>query len=81
MAEMGIACGATDLISHERSSFSLTAPASAGAQKLGHPVPESNLVLDEKSDAPQHTQLNIPGRFSLLSGLEKGRSVPCWRAT
>ena len=66
MAEMGVACGAT-----------LTVPSLAGDEKLGHPVPESNLALDEKSGAPQHAQLNIPGRFSLLSGLEKGRSVPC----
>lgn len=49
---------------------------SIGAQKLGQPVPESNLVLDEKSGAPQHTHLKRPVRFSLLSGLEKGRSVP-----
>jgi hypothetical protein len=64
-----------------RSSFSLTAPLSTGAQKLGQPVPESNLVPEEKSGAPQHRHLKSPGRFSLLSGLEKGRSVPCYRAT
>ena len=68
-------------ISHERSSCSLTAPLSTGAQKLGQPVPESNLVLDENSEAPQQTHLKRPGRFSRLSGLEKGRSVPSWRAT
>jgi len=54
---------------------------STGAQKLGQPVPESNLVLDENSEAPQQTHLKRPGRFSRLSGLEKGRSVPSWRAT
>jgi hypothetical protein len=68
-------------MSHEPSSFSITAALSTGAQKLGQPVRESNLVLDEKSGVPQHTHLKRPGRFSLLSGLEKGRSVPCCRAT
>jgi hypothetical protein len=68
-------------ISHERSSCSLTAPLSSGAQKLGQPVPESNLVLDENSEVPQQTHLKRPGRFSRLRGLEKGRSVPCCRAT
>jgi hypothetical protein len=33
--------------------FSLT----AGSQKLGHPEPESNWVSEEKSGAPQQTQL------------------------
>jgi hypothetical protein len=44
-------------------------------------VPESNLVLAEKSGAPQHTQLNMPARFSPLSGFENARSVPCCRVT
>jgi hypothetical protein len=39
------------------------------------------LVLDENSEAPQQTHLKRPGRFSRLSGLEKGGSVPCCRAT
>ena len=59
-------------MSHEPSAFSLTAVLSTGAQKLGQPVPELNLVLDEKSGAPQHTHLKRPVRFSLLSGLERG---------
>ena len=29
----------------------------------------------------KQTHLKRPGRFSRLSGLEKGGSVPCWRAT
>jgi hypothetical protein len=52
---------------------------STGAQKLGQPVLESNLALDENSKAPQQTHLKRPGRFSRLSWLEKGRSVPCCR--
>ncbi len=31
----------------------MRAPLSTGAQKLGQPVLESNLVLDENSKAPQ----------------------------
>ena len=50
-------------MSHEPSSFSLTAALSTGAQKLGQPVPESNLVLDEKSGVPQHTHLKITYRI------------------
>jgi hypothetical protein len=30
---------------------------SMGSKKLGHPVPESNFVSDEKSFVPQHEQL------------------------
>src|SRR5262245_64942171 len=68
-------------MNHERSSCSLTAPISTGAQKLGHPVPESNLVVEENSGAPQHTQLNMPARFARLRGLVNAGSVPCWRVT
>src|SRR5262245_63869507 len=68
-------------MNHERSSCSLTAPISTGAQKLGHPVPESNLVVEENSGAPQHTQLNMPARFSRLRGLVNAGSVPCCRVT
>jgi hypothetical protein len=41
---------------NDRSLCSSTAFLSTGAQKLGQPVPESNLVADENSDAPQQTQ-------------------------
>src|SRR5262245_57210271 len=68
-------------MSHERSSCSLTASVAAGAQKLGQPVPESNFLSDANSGAPQHTHLNVPSRFSRLSGCEKAGSVPCWRVT
>src|SRR5262245_21347349 len=68
-------------MSQERSSCSLTAFASAGAQKLGQPVPESNFVSDANSGAPQHTHLNMPSRFSRLSACENAGSVPCWRVT
>jgi hypothetical protein len=37
------------------SLCSLTASDATGAQKLGHPVPDSNLVADQNSGAPQQT--------------------------
>jgi hypothetical protein len=33
-----------------------TASSSSGFQKLGQPLPESNLVCEPNSSAPQHTQ-------------------------
>ena len=38
------------------SGRSSTASAAAGSQKLGHPVPESNLVPELNSTAPQAPQ-------------------------
>ena len=45
----------------EKSSFSRMAWGFAGWWKEGHPVPESNLALEEKSAAPQQTQRYCPG--------------------
>src|SRR5688572_30595990 len=42
------------------SSTSLTLLRSTAAQKLGHPVPESNLVSDLNSPSPQTTHLYMP---------------------
>ena len=64
----------------DRSASSSTAPGS-GALNDGHPVPESNLVAVGKSGAPHPAQQNVPARFSLLSGEDPGRSVPCLRST
>ena len=49
--------------------------------KLGQPVPLSYLVSDENSGRSQPAQANTPLRFSPLSALEPGRSVPCLRST
>ena len=38
-------------------------------QKLGQPVPLSNLVVDENRSCPQPAQPNTPERCSSLSGL------------
>src|SRR3954470_23033836 len=40
-----------------RSSFSATASGAIGCQKLGQPVPESNLASEEKSGWSQQTQV------------------------
>src|SRR6516225_12045006 len=52
-----------------------------GAKKLGQPVPLSNLVSERKSGRSQAAQANRPGRCSLSSALEYGRSVPRCRST
>jgi len=38
------------------SRISVTFSAAIGAQKLGHPVPDSNLVEESKSALSQHIQ-------------------------
>src|SRR5277367_6960883 len=51
-----------------------------GAQKLGHPVPESNLVSELNNALSQQMQ-----RYSPLSWISywplNALSVPCWRVT
>jgi hypothetical protein len=54
---------------------------SMGFQKLGQPVPLSNLVVDEKRSRAQPAQANTPARCSSLSGLVNGVSVPALRRT
>ena len=58
------------------TAFSLT-----GFQKLGHPVPDSNLVLASKSLAPQQTQRNVPLKWPLEYLPEKAGSVAFIRVT
>ena len=47
----------------------------SGAQKLGQPVPLSNLVVDENRSRSQPAQAKMPARCSFSSGLVNGRSV------
>ena len=51
-------------MSQDLSERSLTESLETGAQELGQPVPESNLVSDENSGALQQTQAYRPGAFS-----------------
>ncbi len=83
VAEMALAAGAMHLgpvMKCERSVFVSTAP-SIGAKKLGQPEPDSYLVPDSNRGWPQPAHTKVPARFSWLSGLVPGRSVPCSRST
>src|SRR3989338_9543714 len=52
-----------------------------GSVKLGQPVPESNLVSEEKSSWPQIAQRNIPRSWLSQYLPVNGASVPPSRAT
>jgi hypothetical protein len=52
-----------------------------GSTKLGHPVPLSNLAPEVKSGNPQAAHTKVPSRFSSMSGLLQGRSVPSSKST
>src|SRR5208337_462892 len=58
------------------TAFSLT-----GLQKLGQPVPDSNLVLASKSLAPQQTQMKVPLKWPPAYLPEKAGSVAFIRVT
>jgi hypothetical protein len=50
-------------------------------KKLGQPVPLSYLWAELNKGKLQATHTKVPGRFSALSGLLPGRSVPCSNST
>jgi hypothetical protein len=50
-------------------------------KKLGQPVPLSYLCAELNKGKLQATHTKVPGRFSALSGLLPGRSVPCSNST
>src|SRR5208337_5076223 len=52
-----------------------------GLQKLGQPVPDSNLVLASKSLAPQQTQTKVPLKWPLAYLPEKAGYVAFIRVT
>ncbi len=68
-------------MNRELSGRVSTASLSAGSKKLGHPVPESNLVSELNSSCPQPLQRYMPS--SLLSQYVpvNARSVPFLRST
>lgn len=61
------------------SNFTLF--AASGAQKLGHPVPDSNFSLEVKSGCPQQTHTKVPGSCESQYLPVKGGSVPFSRVT
>lgn len=50
-----------------------------GAKKLGQPEPDSYFVCELNNGCPQHTQLYVPARLSLLYLPVPARSVPLRR--
>ena len=52
-----------------------------GAANEGHPVPESNLLVESNSGLTQPAQTKTPRRASFTSGDEFGGSVPPSRST
>src|SRR5687768_10715607 len=50
-------------------------------KKLGHPVPLSYFIAEVNRGRLHPAQTNTPGRFSALSALDPGRSVPSSRRT
>src|SRR3954452_8990686 len=58
-----------------------TAAATAGSVKLGQPVPESNLVSEENSSAPQPAQRYMPSCLTFQYLPVNARSVLPLRST
>jgi hypothetical protein len=81
MTQMSAAPRAMHSVRHPVALIGRRLDAVSTGAKLGHPVPLSNFVSDENSRSPHPAQVNVPSRFSLLSGLEPRGSVPCWRNT
>src|SRR5271169_6976317 len=64
-----------------RSVWSLTFCLAIGSQKLGQPVPESNLVAEVNSAFLQQTQRKMPLACRSQYWPVKARSVPALRVT
>src|SRR6266480_1639655 len=64
-----------------KSWCSSTVPCSSGSQKLGQPVPDSNLVSEANRPAPQAAHRYTPSECSSQYAPVKGRSVPFSRST
>src|SRR6185437_6833482 len=62
------------------SSIVLTFSFAIGSQKLGHPVPDSNLVSESNSAVPQQAQRKMPLSCRSQYSPVNARSVPSWRA-
>ncbi len=53
----------------------------SGLTKLGQPVPESYLSIDENNGSPDTISTYIPARFSLSYSFLNGGSVPAFCVT
>lgn len=65
----------------DRSSISVTRSAIVGVVKLGHPLPDSNLVSDENSSAPHPPHRYVPSSWQSTYFPVNARSVPPPRST
>ena len=63
------------------SGSSLMFSSAMGSQKLGHPVPESNFVLELNTSSSHPAQRKTPRRFSWSRAPLNGRSVSARRMT
>ena len=63
------------------SVFSRTASFETGVKKLGHPLPESNLVSEENSVFPHPAQTYVPSPVWWTYFPLNGGSVPFFRST
>src|SRR5690606_17864398 len=61
-----------------KSRLSLTFSAAIGCQKLGQPVPDSNLVAESYNAVSQHRQRNTPLPVSRGKAAGKAASGPSW---
>src|SRR5258708_39915174 len=61
--------------------MSSTLPFSIMSQKLGQPVPDSNLVAESNKGCPQAAQVYTPCSFAWTYSPVKGRSVTFCRKT
>ena len=52
-----------------------------GSQKLGQPVPDSNLAAERNNGNPHKAQTKVPSPCSCSSPPQKGGSVPCSNRT
>src|ERR1700682_1831066 len=66
---------------NDRSDSVLTFSGAIGSKKLGHPVPDSNLVSELNSALPQQMHRYMPLSGFSAYRFENGRSVPFLRAT
>src|SRR6187431_76051 len=64
-----------------RLSSEVSNPPGMVVKNDGQPVPLSNFIADVNTGQAQPAQTNTPLRFSSLSLLENGRSVPSSRST
>src|ERR1700728_3329032 len=80
-ASQRVHCTSSRTMPSEVSRCERTFSLAIGCQKLGQPVPDSNLVFESKSTVSQHMQLYRPSAWLLAYLPVPGRSVPACLVT